>query len=111
MYSMSLSTPGRMRATASVIFPLTNLFRSARQMSRWIQRTNAEYRANREIVTSHIAFERMRQDAKQRRSFSNLVTEFTTEFDGITRSKSSEVNIDTKQLKKPSKAGSMSTMG
>jgi hypothetical protein len=40
-----------------------------------------EYRANREIVTSHIAFERMRQDAKQRRSFSNLVTEFTTEYD------------------------------
>jgi len=40
-----------------------------------------EYRANREIVTSHMAFERMRQDAKQRRSFSNLVTEFTTEYD------------------------------
>ena len=41
-----------------------------------------EYRANREIVTSHMAFERMRQDAKQRRSFSDLVTEFTTEYDG-----------------------------
>ncbi|MGB9195532.1 MAG: hypothetical protein WCB53_01255 [Terriglobales bacterium] len=40
-----------------------------------------EYRANREIVTSHIAFERMQQDAIQRRSFSNLVTEFTTEYD------------------------------
>jgi hypothetical protein len=40
-----------------------------------------EYRANREIVTSHMAFERMQQDAKQRRSFSNLVTEFTTEYD------------------------------
>jgi hypothetical protein len=40
-----------------------------------------EYRANREIVTSHMAFERMRQDAKQRRSFSNLVAEFTTEYD------------------------------
>lgn len=40
-----------------------------------------EYRANREIVTSHTAFERMQQDAKQRRSFSNLVTEFTTEYD------------------------------
>jgi hypothetical protein len=40
-----------------------------------------EYRANREIVTSHMAFERMKQDAKQRRSFSDLVTEFTTEYD------------------------------
>jgi hypothetical protein len=40
-----------------------------------------EYRANREIVTSHMAFERMQQDAKQRRSFSNLVTEFITEYD------------------------------
>jgi len=40
-----------------------------------------EYRANREIVTSHAAFERMQQDAKDRRSFSNLVTEFTTEYD------------------------------
>ncbi len=40
-----------------------------------------EYRANREIVTSHYAFERMQQDAKERRSFSNLVTEFTTEYD------------------------------
>ena len=28
-----------------------------------------EYRANREIVTSHMAFERMQQDANQRRSF------------------------------------------
>jgi hypothetical protein len=41
-----------------------------------------DYRANREIVTSHIAFERMQEDAKKRRSFSNLVTEFTTEYDG-----------------------------
>ncbi len=41
-----------------------------------------EYRANREIVTSHVAFERMQQDAKQRRSFSNIVAEFTTEYDG-----------------------------
>ncbi|MHB8606801.1 MAG: hypothetical protein ACYDCG_00675 [Candidatus Acidiferrales bacterium] len=40
-----------------------------------------EYRANREIVTSHMAFERMQQDAKQRRSFSNLVAEFTVEYD------------------------------
>lgn len=40
-----------------------------------------EYRANREIVTSHLAFERMQEDAKLRRSFSNLVAEFTTESD------------------------------
>jgi hypothetical protein len=40
-----------------------------------------DYRANREIVTSHIAFERMQDDAKKRRSFSNLVSEFTTEYD------------------------------
>jgi hypothetical protein len=40
-----------------------------------------EYRANREIVTSHVAFERMKQDAKQRRSFSNIVAEFTTDYD------------------------------
>jgi hypothetical protein len=40
-----------------------------------------EYRANREIVTSHMAFERMQEDAKQRRSFSNLVAEFTLEYD------------------------------
>jgi hypothetical protein len=39
-----------------------------------------EYRANREIVTNHYAFERMQQDAKERRSFSNLVAEFTTEY-------------------------------
>jgi hypothetical protein len=40
-----------------------------------------EYRANREIVTSHYAFEKMQQDAKEQRSFSNLVAEFTTDYD------------------------------
>lgn len=40
-----------------------------------------EYRANREIVTSHIAFERMKEDAKKQRSFSNIVCEFTSEYD------------------------------
>src|SRR5262249_22505288 len=40
-----------------------------------------EYRANREIVADHSAFIAMKEDAKQRRSFSNIVTEFTTEFD------------------------------
>jgi hypothetical protein len=36
----------------------------------------AEYRANREVVDDHVAFERMRADASQRRSFSNIVAEF-----------------------------------
>lgn len=40
-----------------------------------------DYRANRDIVTSHVAFEKMQDDAKKRRSFSNLVSEFTTEYD------------------------------
>jgi hypothetical protein len=41
----------------------------------------AEYRANREIVLDHVAFERMKDDAKQRRTFSNIVAEYTTSFD------------------------------
>ena len=40
-----------------------------------------DYRANREIVADHAAFKAMKQDAKLRRSFSNIVVEFTTEFD------------------------------
>jgi hypothetical protein len=36
----------------------------------------AEYRANREILNDHVAFETMKKDAKQRRSFSNIVAEF-----------------------------------
>jgi hypothetical protein len=36
----------------------------------------SEYRANREIVDDHVAFERMRSDASERRSFSNIVAEF-----------------------------------
>lgn len=40
-----------------------------------------EYRANREIVADHVAFTAMKQDAKERRSFSNIVTEYTKEFD------------------------------
>jgi hypothetical protein len=40
-----------------------------------------EYRANREIVEDHVAFERMKEDAKARRTFSNIVTEFNTAFD------------------------------
>ena len=40
-----------------------------------------EYRANRDIVADHSAFRAMKEDAKLRRSFSNIVAEFTTEFD------------------------------
>lgn len=40
-----------------------------------------EYRANRELVTSHQAFEDMKDDAVARRSFSNLVLEYTTDYD------------------------------
>lgn len=40
-----------------------------------------EYRANREIVADHAAFLAMKDDARQRRSFSNIVAEYTTEFD------------------------------
>lgn len=40
-----------------------------------------EYRANREVVEDHVAFAQMKEDAKSRRSFSNLVCEFTKAFD------------------------------
>jgi hypothetical protein len=41
----------------------------------------ADYRANREVVENHLAFERMKTDATQGRSFSNLVAEYTTSYD------------------------------
>jgi hypothetical protein len=41
----------------------------------------AEYRANRELVEDHVAFEQMKDDARQRRSFSNIVCEFSRSFD------------------------------
>src|ERR1700722_1287026 len=40
-----------------------------------------EYRANRDIVSNNAAFLVMQDDAKLRRTFSNVVAEFTTEFD------------------------------
>lgn len=40
-----------------------------------------DYRANREIVADHAAFHAMKDDARQRRSFSNIVAEYTTDFD------------------------------
>jgi hypothetical protein len=44
------------------------------------QEDQPEYRANRHIVADHSAFFAMKEDANRRRSFSNIVTEFTTEF-------------------------------
>jgi hypothetical protein len=38
-----------------------------------------EYRANRDVVTSHAAFERMQEDAISGRKFSNIVCEFSPE--------------------------------
>jgi hypothetical protein len=40
-----------------------------------------DYRANRDIVVNNSAFQTMIKDAKLRRSFSNIVTEYTKEFD------------------------------
>ena len=40
-----------------------------------------DYRANRELVEDHAAFEKMKEDAKARRTFSNIVAEYTTAFD------------------------------
>ena len=37
----------------------------------------SEYRANREIVEDHVAFEQMKEDALKRRTFSNIVCEFS----------------------------------
>ncbi len=39
----------------------------------------AEYRANRDIEVDHVAFSKMQEDAKNRRSFSNIVAEYTTQ--------------------------------
>lgn len=40
-----------------------------------------DYRANRQIVANHVALEAMKEDAKKRRTFSNIVAEFTKEYD------------------------------
>lgn len=40
-----------------------------------------EYRANRNVVEDNAAFLQMKEDAKQKRSFSNIVAEYTTLFD------------------------------
>jgi hypothetical protein len=40
-----------------------------------------DYRANRAVVEDHAAFGKMKEDAKQARTFSNLVGEFTRAYD------------------------------
>ena len=40
-----------------------------------------DYRANRDIVVNNAAYQTMIKDAKQKRSFSNIVTEYTKQFD------------------------------
>lgn len=40
-----------------------------------------EYRANREVVEAHSAYEKMKDDAVNKRMFSNVVCEFTKTFD------------------------------
>jgi hypothetical protein len=42
-----------------------------------------EYRANRDVVVNNPAFQTMIKDAKLRRSFSNIVAEYTKEFDAL----------------------------
>lgn len=39
-----------------------------------------EYRANRDVIEDHEAFIQMKEDAKNGRSFSNIVAEYNTEF-------------------------------
>lgn len=41
----------------------------------------AEYRANRDVVEDNAAFAQMKEDAKLKRSFSNIVAEYITSFD------------------------------
>ncbi len=43
----------------------------------------SQYRANRQILLDDPAFLKMKDDAKQGRSFSNIVAEYTKEFDPI----------------------------
>jgi len=40
-----------------------------------------DYRANREIMEDHVAFAQMKADARERRTFSNIVAEFDTSHD------------------------------
>ena len=41
----------------------------------------SDYRANRELVEDHSAYEKMKEDALNQRTFSNLVCEYTTDFE------------------------------
>ena len=41
----------------------------------------SEYRANRSLVVNHPAFQKMKDDARLGRAFSNIVAEYTTDYD------------------------------
>jgi len=41
----------------------------------------SEYRANREVVEDHVAFIKMKEDARAGRTFSNIVTEYRVDFE------------------------------
>lgn len=43
--------------------------------------SQAQYRANRQILADDPGFKRMQEDAKKRRAFSNIVAEYTKHFD------------------------------
>lgn len=68
-----------MLTTASVIFGLRNSIHGSTTDVPLDPNEQSEYRANREIVDDHVAFERMKADALLKRSFSNIVAEFNTQ--------------------------------
>lgn len=43
--------------------------------------SQADYRANREVIQDHSAYIKMKEDALNKRTFSNMVAEYTMEFD------------------------------
>ena len=68
-----------------------------------------EYKANRDLRENHPAFQRMQSDAKQGRSFSNIVAEYTKQF-----GKSHPLKIGStgsRQYRMRSQMGSTSIMG
>jgi len=59
-----------------------------------------DYRANREIVEDDVAFQGMKDDAKQKRSFSNIVLSGRRSMMPIIHLKSLEASTDFRQLRK-----------
>jgi hypothetical protein len=70
-----------------------------------------EYRANRELVTNHAAFAKMQEDARAGRVFSNIVAEYTKEFDPEHPLKIIGGQHRFEAIKGAVEAGSMSIMG